>query len=68
MCIFCDLDKTGKAKQDALIHTDYIITSLERLTRFYKQIKSGEIKPHTEKMEDVVRCEKTLIQQFIFDI
>ena len=68
MCIICDLNKEGKERDGAVAHIDAVIDSCDRIKLKYRQIRSGNIRPHTKEMIAVVLEEKKLMRIFIDDI
>ena len=68
MCIICDLTKAGEERDRAIRHIEAIMDTCDRIKLKYRQIRSGDIKPHTKEMIAVVLEEKRLMRIFIDDI
>jgi hypothetical protein len=67
MCIYCDLNKKDEDGEIARFAVDQMIRECEQIANYYKQIRKGNIKPHTEKMKIVVLCEKALVKRLVND-
>ena len=69
MCIFCDLNKTEDNRNlSARNYAQDIIDTCNSIAGGYKAVLSGHIKPHTDRMADVVRDERHLIRLIIDDV
>ena len=68
MCILCDLKKTGLERENAILYCQHIIADCQRIEGAYKAVMSGHIKPHTDKMKEVVVVERSLVRRIIDDI
>lgn len=68
MCIYCDLKKSGREKELAIVHLEVRIKQLNELAQFYHQILCGKLKPHTEDMKRVNVLERIILRKLAENI
>jgi hypothetical protein len=68
MCIWCDLNKQDEDGERARTLIEDIHKTCETVTFLYRQLKRGNIKPHTKEMDKLVLSERHLIRLLIMDV